>query len=85
VSLTASAQDEQNLCIPKLFERFTQREYIWYSLVRLEKEGLIEMADLDFNVFFSAASIKKVLPIILVDSRLFRAFVSFSLQASGQY
>jgi hypothetical protein len=83
VSLTASAQDEQNLCIPKLFERFTQREYIWYSLVRLEKEGLIEMADLDFNVFFSAASIKKVLPIILVDSRLFRAFVSFSLQGTS--
>jgi hypothetical protein len=75
VSLTASAQDKQRLCIPKLLERFTQRESIWYSSVRLEKEGLIEMADLDFNVFFSAASIKKVLSIILVDSRLFRAFV----------
>jgi hypothetical protein len=76
VSLTASAQDEQNLCKPKLLERFTQCESIWYSSVRLEKEGLIEMADLSGMVFFNAASIKKVLPIILVDSRLFRAFVS---------
>jgi hypothetical protein len=79
VTLTASAQDKQKLCTLKLLERFTQRESIW----RLEKEGLIEMAGLDFNVFFSAASIKKVLPIILVDSRLFRAFVSFSLQGTS--
>jgi hypothetical protein len=71
VTLTASAQDKQKLCILKLLDRFTQRETIW----RLEKEGLIEMADLDFNVFFNAASIKKVLPIIFVYSRLCRAFV----------
>jgi hypothetical protein len=33
------------------------------------------MADLDFNAFYNGLSIKKVLPVIPVSSKLFRAYV----------
>jgi hypothetical protein len=75
VTLAASAQAEQKLGKPKLIKQFTHRDGIWYTSQRLEKEGLIEKADLDFSPFFDAVSIKKVLPVIPVDSKLFRAFV----------
>jgi hypothetical protein len=75
VTLTASAQAEQALGKLKLQKQCSLHEGVWYSSQRLEKEGLLEMADLDFNAFYDGVSIKKVLPVIPVSSKLFRAYV----------
>ena len=75
VTLTASAQAERALGMLKLQKQCTLRGGIWYSSSRLEKEGLLDQADLDFQAFFDSVSIKKVLPVMLVDSKLFRSLV----------
>jgi hypothetical protein len=74
VTLTASAQAEMILGKLKLQKQCSLKEGIWYASQRLEKEGSLEAADLDFNAFYDGVSIKKVLPIIPVGSKLFRAF-----------
>ena len=75
VTLTASAQAEKALGKPRLQKMCTLRSGIWYSSQRLEKEGLLETADLDFEAFFDSVSIKKVLPVIPVESKLFQSLV----------
>jgi len=75
VSLTASAQAERAIGQLKLQKTCTLQGGIWYSSRRLQKEGLLETRDLDFNAFFDAVSIKKVLPVVPVSSELFRSFV----------
>ena len=35
------------------------------------------MADLDFQAFYDGVSIKKVLPVMLVDTKLFRALALY--------
>jgi hypothetical protein len=46
---------------------------IWYSARRLEKEGEPELRDVDGLPFFDALSIKKVLPIVHVQSTIFQS------------
>ena len=73
VTLVASAQAQEALGKTKLRRQCTLRGGVWYASQRLGKEGLLDVADLDFRAFYDAASIKKVLPVMLVDSKLFRA------------
>ena len=75
VTLTASAQAEKALGKLRLQKMCTLQSGIWYSSQRLEKEGLLETADLDFEAFFDSVSIKKVLPVIPVESKLFQSLV----------
>jgi hypothetical protein len=50
---------------------------IWYSARRLEKEGEPELRDVDGLPFFDALSIKKVLPIVHVQSTIFQSYLSY--------
>jgi hypothetical protein len=45
---------------------------IWYSTQPLEKEGEPELKDLDGVPFFDRVSIKKLLPIVHIQSPIFR-------------
>ena len=51
-----------------LLRNCTKKDGIWYATQRLSKEGLLDTADLDFHPFYDEVSIKKVLPVILVQS-----------------
>ena len=73
VTLVASAQAQAALGKPKLRKECTMRGRVWYASQRLGKEDLLDVADLDFQAFYDGVSIKKVLPIMLVDTKLFRA------------
>ena len=70
VTLVASAQAQAALGKPKLRKECTIRGGIWYASQRLGKEGLLDVADLDFQAFYDGVSIKKVLPVMLVDTKL---------------
>ena len=61
-----------------LLRNCTKKDGIWYATQRLSKEGLLDTADLDFHPFYDEVSIKKVLPVILVQSPLFHAFTLFT-------
>lgn len=73
VTLVASAQAHEALGKAKLRKQCTLRGGVWYASQRLGKEGLLDVADLDFQAFYDGVSIKKVLPVMLVDTKLFRA------------
>ena len=75
MTLTASAQAEKALGKPKLQKTCSLKGGVWYSTQRLETEGLLETSDLDFQAFFDDVSIKKVLPVVLLSSKLFRSYV----------
>ena len=73
ITLVASAQAQAALGKLKLRRQCTMRGGVWYASQRLGKEGLLDVADLDFEAFYDGVSIKKVLPVMLVDTELFRA------------
>jgi hypothetical protein len=50
---------------------------IWYSTQRLEKEGEPELRDLDGVRFFDKVSIKKLLPIVHIQSPIFRSCLTY--------
>jgi hypothetical protein len=50
---------------------------IWYSTQRLEKEGEPELRDLDGVLFFDKVNIKKLLPIVHIQSPIFRAYLTY--------
>ena len=77
VTLVASAQAQAALGKPKLRKECTIRGGVWYASQRLGKEGLLDVADLDFQAFYDGVSIKKVLPVMLVDTKLFRALALY--------
>ena len=74
ISRYASRQVTKVAGKQRLLRNCTKKDGIWYSTQRLSKEGLLDTADLDFSPFYDEVSIKKVLPIILVQSPLFHAF-----------
>ncbi len=49
---------------------------IWYSTQRLEKEGEPELRDLDSVPFFDKVNIKKLLPIVHIQSPIFRSYLT---------
>lgn len=75
VTLSASAQAQKALGVSKLQKQCSLREGIWFSSQRLEKEGLTDTKDLDFDAFYDGTSIKKILPVILVQCKTFQALV----------
>ena len=75
VTLTASTQAEKSFGKSRLQKQCSLQGGIWYATQRLGKEGLLDTADLDFEAFFDGVSIKKVLPVIPVESKLFQSLV----------
>jgi len=75
ITRAASFETEQAVGKVKLAKTCRQQDGVWFSSQRLEKEGLIDIADLDVTPFYDGLSIKKVLPVILVKSSLFHAFL----------
>jgi hypothetical protein len=66
-----------NLGKSKLDRDFTLKDGIWYSQTRLQKEGTPDVRDFDASVFFDALSIRKILPIMMIESPLFKAFLRY--------
>ena len=63
---------------PRYLEKsFHLKNGIWFSHARLSKEGVVDAVDLDFTPFFDAPHIKKVLPIVIVESELFHSLVFY--------
>ncbi len=77
IEKSASQEAERTLGKAKLERDFTFREGVWYSHTRLQKEGAPDIQDLDVDVFFDATSIKKVLPIVMVESPLFQSLLKY--------
>jgi Pao retrotransposon peptidase/Integrase zinc binding domain len=75
IEKSASKEAELNIGKSKLEKDYTYRNEVWHSHTRLQKEGLPEIRDLDSKVFFDASSIRRVLPIMLVESPLFKSFL----------
>jgi hypothetical protein len=76
LQVAASAEAEAALGSSKLSKQCTKSRGIWYTSRRLEKEGLMDVADLDFDPFYDGVTIKKVLPIMLVKSELFYSLLN---------
>jgi len=77
IERSASREAETNIGKTKLNQDYTLKDDIWYSHTRLEKEGAVEVRDIDAEIFFDGLSIHKVLPIVMVDSPLFRSLLRF--------
>jgi hypothetical protein len=73
----ASREAENNEGTRRLALSYTKNDGIWYSHSRLEKEGPLEVRDVDSLPFYDVADIKKVLPIVLTRSPLFKAHLSY--------
>jgi hypothetical protein len=73
----ASREAENNEGTRRLALSYTKNDGIWYSHSRLEKEGPLEVRDMDSLPFYDVADIKKVLPIVLTRSPLFKAHLSY--------
>jgi hypothetical protein len=74
---SASQEAELNLGKAKLGKDFVACKGTWYSTTRLDKEGLPEVRDIDTKVFFDRVSIRKTLPIVMVESPLFRSYLRY--------
>jgi hypothetical protein len=75
VQRAASREAEANFGRDKLNRACTLKDGVWYSTTRLDKEGMPEIRDMDTEVFFDGQSIKKVLPVVLVESPIFAALL----------
>jgi hypothetical protein len=75
IQRTASAQATHSVGPRTMSKQFTKEGHVWYASQRLQKEGALETHDLDFSCFYDCASIKKVLPVILVKSPLFHSLL----------
>ena len=73
IARIASRQAELAVGPKHLLKTCVKRDRVWYATQRLGKEGLVETADLDFEPFYDSVTIKKVLPVMLVQSPLFRS------------
>jgi hypothetical protein len=80
----ASREAELNEGTKKLAQSYTKSEGVWYSHSRLEKEGPIEVRDVDSLPFYDVADIKKILPIVLTKSPLFKAHLSYVHEQADQ-
>jgi hypothetical protein len=58
-------------------KQFVQQDGIWYATQRLQKEGSPDVHDLDFQFFYDAVSIRKLLPVLMVKSDLFHALLLY--------
>lgn len=76
ITIAASAEAEAALGKRQLAKRCVFRDGVWISSRRLEKEGFVDTADLDFTPFYDGISIKKVLPVMVVRSRLFHSLLN---------
>lgn len=71
VTLVASREVEEAVGRQKLLKTCRLVDDVWAATGRLEKEGALEVQDLDFSPFFDAVEIRKVIPVMLVKSPLF--------------
>ena len=76
IDQAASAQAERSLPRKELTQKFDKVEGVWLSRSRLEKEGMVESRDIDCSPFFDAPTIKRLLPVVLVQSEAFHAYLS---------
>ena len=77
VERSASRQAEKNLTKKCMAEKYHLVSGVWHSKSRLAKEGAVEIMDLDCTPFFDELHIKKMLPVVLVNSQVFHALLSF--------
>jgi hypothetical protein len=75
IETSASREAELNLGKNKLERDFTFRAGVWYSHTRLQKEGLPEVRDIDATVFFDATNIRSILPIVMIESPIFKSLL----------
>jgi hypothetical protein len=76
ILVAASKEAEIEEGPKRLAVSFDKCKKIWYSQSRLEKEGPTEVRDMDSLPFYDVADIKKVLPIVLTKSSLFKAHIA---------
>jgi hypothetical protein len=56
-------------------KKFHFKDGVWYASQRLQKQGALDVCDLDFSLFYDSHDINKVLPVMLVKSNLFLALL----------
>jgi len=78
IELVASEEAEGALGATKIARTCVKENGVWVATRRLEKEGLLQVEDLDFSPFFDSVSIKKVAPVIYARSRLFYALAIYT-------
>jgi hypothetical protein len=77
VTLAASEEAEAVAGRQKLSRICSEQNGVWVSAHRLEKEGCLDTADLDFSPFYDEVHIRKLLPVVLVDSPIFHSLLNF--------
>jgi hypothetical protein len=77
IQSTASTEATQALGLNSMEKQFVQKDGIWYATQRLQKEGSPDVHDLDFQFFYDAVSIRKLLPVLMVKSDLFHALLLY--------
>ena len=82
VAKAASQQAVSALGEKYLATKFHPDGEVWYSHSRLTKEGPLDVVDLDFSPFFDSSQIKKVLPVVMVESEIFHS-VLFHIHYRG--
>ena len=77
IYVAASDQTEKALSTKKMNETYHKKDGVWLASSRLEKEGAVEVTDLDCTPFFDSMHIQKLLPVMLVASETFHAYLIF--------
>ena len=77
ILLAASRQAEFAIGRKKLDQDYTMQDGLWFCSSRLAKEGPVDSIDVDGAPFFDAISFRKVVPIVLVQSSIFAAYVAY--------
>ena len=77
ILLAASKEAEDKTGVKKMEQLYDQKDGVWYSSRRLEKEGHADLLDVDAVPFFDGLSIKKLVPVVLTESAIFAAYHAY--------
>jgi hypothetical protein len=75
VARVASSEVAKILSSAVMSKKFHFKDGVWYASHRLQKQGALDVCDLDFSLFYDSHDINKVLPVMLVKSNLFLALL----------
>jgi len=76
--LRAASRQAEIVTTRKNLDRdYTFENGLWFCSSRLAKEGPVDSVDVDGAPFFDAISFRKVVPIVLVQSPIFAAYVAY--------
>ena len=73
----ASQEAEKEIGRPKMEREYEYSNGLWFSSRRMDKEGEVELMDVDAVPFFDKLAMRKMVPVVLVSSAVFETYQAY--------